>query len=153
METVTSTDEMSEAGPLTKIVLEWGRVMQEVASGKKNVVAVDFDVLSEYVAVDEFRRVGAYLEEQTWEEYVAFLAQWGAGTKFESTVFRMSEIGNTVFREIEERHYHGDDFIRKNVIAVYRFNDENKVSHLDIYEQARDSGGWIKAAAGSDGGN
>ena len=38
-------------------------------------------------------------------------------------------------------------FIRKNVIAVYRFNAENKIVHLDIYEQAKDSGDWIKDAA------
>jgi hypothetical protein len=52
-----------------------------------------------------------------------------------------------VFQEIEERHRRGDQFIRKNVIAVYRFTPEGKIRHLDIYEQARDSGDWIKEAA------
>jgi hypothetical protein len=52
-----------------------------------------------------------------------------------------------VFQEIEERHYRGKEFIRKNVIAVYRFNKRNKIVRLDIYEQARDSGEWIKEAA------
>jgi hypothetical protein len=33
------------------------------------------------------------------------------------------------------------------VIAVYRFNDRNKIVHLDIYEQAQDSGQWIVEAA------
>jgi hypothetical protein len=33
------------------------------------------------------------------------------------------------------------------VIAVYRFNDAGKIVHLDIYEQARDSGDLIKNAA------
>ncbi|MGE0284642.1 MAG: hypothetical protein AB7P20_29075 [Rhizobiaceae bacterium] len=54
-----------------------------------------------------------------------------------------------MFQEIEERHYHGDTFIRKNVIAVYRFNADNRIVHLDIYEQAKDSGQWIKEAAGA----
>ena len=58
-----------------------------------------------------------------------------------------SEVGDTVFQEIEERHYRGDTFIRKNVIAVYRFTKDSKIRHLDIYEQARDSGDWIKDAA------
>ena len=71
----------------------------------------------------------------------------GGGTRFEMTVFHITEIGNAVFQEIEERHYRGDEFIRKNVIAVYRFNDSNKIIHLDIYEQARDSGQWIVEAA------
>jgi hypothetical protein len=65
------------------------------------------------------------------------------------TEFHISEIGNTVFQEIEERHYRGEEFIRKNVIAVYRFNDRNKIIHLDIYEQAKDSGRWIIEAAQS----
>ena len=43
----------------------------------------------------------------------------------------------------------GDEFIRKNVIAVYRFNNRNKIVRLDIYEQARDSGQWIVEAARS----
>lgn len=52
-----------------------------------------------------------------------------------------------MFQEIEERHYRGDEFIRKNVMAVYRFNQHQKLVHLDIYEQAKDSGGWIIEAA------
>ena len=69
------------------------------------------------------------------------------GIRFEFTTFHISEIGNAVFQEIEERHYRGDEFIRKNVIAVYRFNAQQKIIHLDIYEQARDSGQWIIQAA------
>ena len=69
------------------------------------------------------------------------------GTRFELTQFHISEVGNAVFQEIEERHFRGDTFIRKNVIAVYRFNQAGKIVHLDIYEQAQDSGDWIKDAA------
>ncbi len=94
------------------------------------------------------KRVGAYLEEFNWSEYKKFLTSWIAGgTRFEMTAFHISEVGNTVFQEIEERHYRGNEFIRKNVIAVYRFNERNKIVHLDIYEQAKDSGAWIIEAA------
>ena len=61
--------------------------------------------------------------------------------------FESVEVKNKVFQEIEERHFRGDEFIRKNVIAVYRFNDNRKIVHLDIYEQAKDSGQWIVEAA------
>ena len=63
------------------------------------------------------------------------------------TEFFSTEVGNAVFQQIEERHYRGDTFVRKNVIAVYRFNADNKIVHLDIYEQAQDSGQWIIEAA------
>ena len=95
-----------------------------------------------------FKRVGAYLEVLDFTEYCEFLAGWAAGgTQFEFTEFHVTEIGNTLFQEIEERHTRGDHFIRKNVIAVYRFNAGNKIVHLDIYEQAKDSGDWIRDSA------
>ena len=108
----------------------------------------DWEPVAEFVAVDEFKRVGAYLEELDWPDYCKFLTGWASGgTRFEMTEFYITEVGNAVFQEIEERHHRGDTFIRKNVIAVYRFNQDNKIVHLDIYEQAKDSGQWIIEAA------
>ncbi len=145
--TATATGTVAELGPLTKIVLAWTKGIEERTTGK-DVSAADWEELSDCIAIDEFKRVGAYLEELNWQEYLRFLTQWaGGGTRFEATVFHITEIGNTVFQEIEERHYRGDEFIRKNVIAVYRFNAQNKIRHLDIYEQAKDSGQWIVEAA------
>ncbi len=117
-----------------------------MAAGVKS--AADWAPIARYVAVDEFKRVGAYLEELNFDDDCRFLTGWAAGgTRFEMTEFYVTEIGNTVFQEIEERHYRGDSFIRKNVIAVWRFNAHNKINHLDIYEQAEDSGDWIIDAA------
>lgn len=146
MEITTATGTMAEKGPLTKIVGQFvaaqGKVM---AAGPKS--PSDWDPVTEFVAVDEFKRVGAYLEEFDWQSYTQFLTDWAQGTRFEMTEFYITEVGNAVFQEIEERHYHGEDFILKNVIAVYRFNQDNKIRHLDIYEQAKDSGQWIIQAA------
>ena len=58
----------------------------------------------------------------------------------EMTEFHICEIGIAVFQEVEERHHRGDELIRENVTAVYRFNDHDRMVHLDIYEQAKDSG-------------
>ena len=147
MKIATATATNSEIGPLTRRVYEFvaaqGKVMAKGISSPS-----DWDPLTEFIDPVQFKRVGAYLEEFDWPDYKKFLTDWMAGgTRFEMTEFHVSEIGNTVFQEIEERHYRGNEFIRKNVIAVYRFNDHRKLIHLDIYEQAKDSGGWIKAAA------
>ena len=147
MEIVTATSVAAETGPLTRIVNAF-----VAAQGKALAAGIsapsDWDPVAEFVATDVFRRVGAYLEAFDWAEYQRFLTGWAAGgTRFEMTAFHISEIGNTVFQEIEERHYRGDEFIRKNVIAVYRFNEAGKIVHLDIYEQAQDSGRWIVEAA------
>lgn len=146
MQITTATQTNNELGPLTRIVNRFVQAQADVmAKGPK--VPEDWDPVSQFVAVDEFKRVGAYLEELDWRAYTQFLNDWAQGTRFEMTEFFITEAGNAVFQEIEERHYHGDTFIRKNVIAVYRFTEDGKIKHLDIYEQAQDSGAWIKDAA------
>jgi hypothetical protein len=144
---VTATTVVNQAGPLRKVVDRFNAVQFEIlAKGVKS--AADWEPMGEYLDVASFKRVGAYLESFNFAEYCEFLTGWAAGgTQFEFTEFHVTEVGNTLFQEIEERHTRGDAFIRKNVIAVYRFNAENKIIHLDIYEQAKDSGDWIKDAA------
>jgi hypothetical protein len=147
MQIATATHVVSESGPLTRIVNDFcTRQGELIAAGISS--SEDWEPLLEFIEAKQFRRVGAYLEKLSWPEYREFLTRWLAGgTRFEMTVFHITEVGNAVFQEIEERHYRGDEFIRKNVIAVYRFNDRNKIIHLDIYEQAQDSGRWIVEAA------
>jgi hypothetical protein len=147
MQTVTATATAGELGPLSKIVNAFCAKQGEVmAAGVKS--PLDWEPVAEFLDVDRFKRVGAYLEELNWPQYRDFLTGWvGGGTRFEMTMFHITEVGDAVFQEIEERHYRGDEFIRKNVIAVYRFDDRNRIIHLDIYEQAKDSGRWIIEAA------
>ena len=143
----TATGTRGEIGPLTQTVYDFCAAQAQVlAAGVK--APEDWAPMAAYLAVDQFKRVGAYLEELDYADYCAFLTGWAAGgTRFEYTEFHVTEVGDAVFQEIEERHWRGDDFIRKNVIAVYRFTPEGKIRHLDIYEQAKDSGDWIKDAA------
>ena len=147
MQITTATATVNEIGPLRMIVNAFCEAQAKVLAAGASSPSV-WSPMSEFVAVDEFKRVGAYLEEFNYEQYCAFLTEWAAGgTRFEMTEFYVTEVGNAVFQEIEERHYRGDTFIRKNVIAVYRFNEQRKIRHLDIYEQAGDSGRWIIEAA------
>lgn len=146
MTITTATALAEEAGPLIGVVRKFVEAQGAVMAAGVRVPS-DWDPVTEFVAVDEFKRVGAYLEELDWAAYSQFLTNWASDTRFEFTEFHITEAGDAVFQEIEERHYHGDDFIRKNVIAVYRFNADKKIVHLDIYEQARDSGQWIIEAA------
>jgi hypothetical protein len=143
--TATATNE--DIGPLTSRMYGFVEAqMKVIAAGVTK--PSDWDPLVEYIDPHKFKRVGAYLEELTWPDYREFLTGWTqGGTKFEFTEFHVSEVGNTVFQEIEERHWRGDQFIRKNVIAVFKFDENAKLFHLDIYEQATDSGDWIKEAA------
>lgn len=145
MNITTAENNTNQVGPLAQIVFKYSEMIEQraVAGGQP----IDWAPFQELVAVDEFKRVGAYLEVMNWDECTTFLAEWAGSTRFETTVFEVTEVGRSVFFEIEERHYKGDDFIRKNVIAVFRFNEQNKIRRLDIYEQAEDSGQWIIDAA------
>ncbi len=146
MKTISATATVDELGPLSRIVFRYGEMIESraMAAGSS---AADWEALSELVAVDSFERVGAYMEVMRWPEYVSFLTQWAGTTRFEMTIFRVTEAGRVVIQEIEERHYRGEDFIRKNVVAIYEFDASDRICHLDIYEQARDSGRWIVDAA------
>lgn len=147
MKIATATAVTDEIGELTRLVYAFNARQGEViAAGISS--PLDWEPVAEFIEPAEFRRVGAYLEAFDWPQYREFLTGWvSGGTRFEMTEFHVSEVGNTVFLEIEERHHRGDEFIRKNVMAVYRFNAAKKLVHLDIYEQARDSGQWIIDAA------
>jgi hypothetical protein len=146
MEIITATATANEKGPLTKIVEAYCETHGALTAAGVSSPS-EWDPLGKFIAVNEFKRVGAYLEEMDWKEYCQFLTDWAGGTRFEMTVFRITEAGPVVIQEIEERHYRGEDFIRKNVVAIYAFNADNKIVHLDIYEQAKDSGRWIIDAA------
>jgi limonene-1,2-epoxide hydrolase len=147
MNIVTATHFDHSSGALMGVVNQFTAAQARVlAAGVKS--ASDWDPVAAFVDTTVFERVGAYLEKLDWQAYKAFLTGWAAGgTQFEFTVFQITEVGNSVFQEIEERHRRGEQFIRKNVMAVYRFNADRKLIHLDIYEQATDSGQWIVKAA------
>lgn len=146
MKITTATGIDTELGPLSRVVMRYCGLIEERATAQ-GASASDWAPLAELVAVDSFQRVGAYQEVMSWSEYVRFLTEWAGATRFETTIHRITEVGSSVFQEIEERHYKGEEHIKKNVIAVYRFDSAGRISHLDIYEQARNTGQWIVDAA------
>lgn len=143
----TATATAAEEGPLTKTVRAFTGA-QGAALAKGITCEADWDPVAAFIDVGSFKRVGAYLEELDWPAYKGFLTGWAAGgTQFTFDELHITEVGDAVFQEIVEHHHRDDQYIRKNVIAVYRFTPDGKIRHLDIYEQARDSGDWIRDAA------
>jgi hypothetical protein len=121
-------------GPFTRAVLEFVQTMARL------LPAVDCDAdwapLAEFVAVDEFERVGTFCEMQNWEQYTEMLTQWASATdSFETTVRRISELRGLVYFEVEERHFRGGDVSVVNSMTVFEFNEDGKIRHLDVYLQ------------------
>jgi hypothetical protein len=125
---------MSDTGPLTRTVLDYTQTMERLVPTVEN--SSDWAPLAEFVAVDEFERVGTFLEVQAWQQYTEMLTKWASATaKFETTVRRVSELPRLVYFEVEERHFRGDDVNVVNSMTVFAFNEDGKIRHLDVYLQ------------------
>jgi hypothetical protein len=91
---VTGRD-VENAGPLTRQVLAYVQTMERLVSAVN--APADWTPLAEFVAVDEFERIGTFLEVQDWHQYTEMLTQWArAVDSFETTVRRISELRTLV---------------------------------------------------------
>jgi hypothetical protein len=126
--------DLEPAGTLTRRVLDYQETMKRLVPTVRS--PADWDPLAQFVAVDEFVRVGTFLEVQNWPQYTEMLTQWASATdSFETTVRRISEFGGLVYFEIEERHFRGVTVNVVNSMTVFAFNDDGKIHHLDVYLQ------------------
>jgi len=123
---------------LTRTVLAYTEAIQRLVPGLKT--STDWEPLAAFVAVDDFERVGTFMEVQDWREYTEMLTQWASSVdKFDTATRRITEAPNTVFFEIEERHFRGGDVHVVNSMTVFGFDEGGKIRHLDVYLQQRRS--------------
>lgn len=87
------------------------------------------------VDTENFVRVGNFKEVMRWADYIGFLTQWAPHASWECSFKRITESGNTVFLELEERTTMGGVQNAVNSLSVYEFNADGKIHHLDIYLQ------------------
>jgi hypothetical protein len=122
---------------LSRTVLDYSLLMKKlVDDAKKPSFSVEsWAPLAALVATDEFERVGNFKEVMTWQDYAEFLTRWATTSEWECSFKRISEVGNVVFLELEERSQVGDYRSVVNSVSVYEFNASGKLSHLDIYLQ------------------
>jgi hypothetical protein len=96
----------------------------------------DWAPLEEHVAVDEFSRIGTFLEVHDWPAYTEMLTAWAASIdSFSSAVRRITEVAPLVFYETEEHHRRGD---REHVVGsmtVFEFDEHDRIRRLSVYLQ------------------
>jgi hypothetical protein len=96
----------------------------------------DWSPLEQFVATDEFERVGTFTERMDWAGYLDMLTRWATATDgFETSVLRISELPGLVYYEIEERHLRGTRVHVVNTITVFAFTPTGKIRRLDVYMQ------------------
>jgi hypothetical protein len=125
------------AGPLTQRVLEYDRALQRLAAEVKN--QTNWAPLTQFIALEDFERVGTFRVVQNWNQYTEMLTWWASATEsFETTVRRVSETGALVYYEIEERHSRGDNVNVVNSMTVFEFDADDRIRRLNVYlQQAR----------------
>jgi hypothetical protein len=124
------------SGPLTRRVLDYEEAMRRLVPVVEE--PADWAPLAEFVAVEDFERVGTFLEVQDWQQYTEMLTRWASATEtFETTVRRITELPGLVYYEIEERHHRGENVTVVNSMTVFAFDEARKIRHLDVYLQPR----------------
>lgn len=125
---------IDDPGPLTARVLAYEHALKRLVPTVQ--APGDWEPLAAYIETDGFQRVGTFLEVQDWTQYAQMLTGWAkATTKFETTLQRVSEMPGLVYYEIEERHFHGDAVNTVNSMTVFAFNEDAKITLLNVYLQ------------------
>ena len=132
---VATSSDLKDPGPLTRTVIDYDLTMRRLVPLVTSTA--DWAPLAQFVAVDEFSRVGCFLEVQNWPQYLDMLQQWAsATTRFETTVRRISELPGLVYYEVEERHFRkGHAVTVVNSLTAFGFNAARKISRLNVYLQ------------------
>lgn len=122
---------------LSRTVLEYTLEMKRIVDRAKapGFDTTSWEPLARLVATDAFVRVGPFKDEMTWPDYVAFLTSWAPKRHWECSFRRISETGNLVFLELEERSSPGDSTGAANSLSVYEFDGSAKLRRLDVYLQ------------------
>ncbi len=129
-------DAIGATAGLSRTVLAYCAAMRDLVARSKEpgFSAERLDELAAFVDVDDFERVGPFKDVMTWPDYAAFLASWMPTADWDCSMRRITETGNLVFLELEER-LGGDTRSAVNSASIYEFDDAGRLLHLDVYLQ------------------
>ena len=122
-------------GPFSRLALQYSFVMRDliVKAKQPDFTVADWAPLAEFVAIDEFERIGNYRERVTWDQYDDLLTMWGKTTGWDFNVRRVTEGDGYAILELEESAKYADRLDTYTSVSVYEFNATNKLRHLEIY--------------------
>lgn len=120
-----------------RTVLEYVQTVAKLVTAAKEP---GFDVsgwaaLGALVAVEDFVRVGNFKEVMNWQEYTSFLTNWAASAEWDCSFRRITQAGDVVFLELEERSRVGTFESIVNSMSVYEFTADNLIRRIDVYLQ------------------
>ncbi|WP_059016740.1 hypothetical protein [Mycobacterium sp. M26] len=121
----------------SRTILEYSALMKRMVdeAKKPGFSAESWAPLAELIDTENFVRVGNFKEVMNWQEYVGFLTGWASSSEWDCSFKRVTESGNTVFLELEERSRIGDFSNSVNSLSVYEFADDGRIVRIDVYLQ------------------
>jgi len=121
----------------SRIVLDYSLIVKDIVDSAKKpgFSARSWEPLAALVETSSFQRVGNFKEVMSWDEYIGFLTQWAPTAQWECSFKRITEHGNLVFLELEERSRVGEYSNVVNSVSVYEFSKADKIEHIDVYLQ------------------
>lgn len=124
---------------LSRTVLLYSERFARIVASLKDRELSDDDwaPLEDLVDVDSFIRRGVFLTEKPevidWPTYRSYITQYGGATQWEATLRHLTEQGNHVVLELEERNTRAGFTSIANTAMSYTFGDTGKVKELDVY--------------------
>jgi hypothetical protein len=124
---------------LTRSVIEYSEAFTQIVDSAKSGAISDADwaEIERLVDVDAFERVGVFLGARAevigWQKYKQIMTQYAGFTAWEGTLRHVTEQGNRVILELEERNTRDGVMDVSNTVTIYEFNDAGKLCHLDVY--------------------
>lgn len=124
---------------LSRRVIEYSELFARLVESIKESGSsgVAWGPLEELVDVDNFVRQGVFLTDKPetigWQTYKSYIEQYGGETDWEATLRHLTEAGNRVILELEERNTRAGFTHIANTVMAYGFDDEGKVKTLEVY--------------------
>ena len=123
---------------LARKVMEYSECFAAIVEKvKTGLTEADWAQIEAMVDTAQFVRVGQFLTEKVetidWPTYKGYITQYAGYTDWEGTLRRMTEGGNVVIQELEERNTRGGVTDIANTVMIYAFNEAGKLAHLDVY--------------------
>ena len=137
MELRNLDDVIGDYTGLSRKILDYSALMKRMVDEAKQpgFSAESWGPLADLIDTENFVRVGNFKEVMNWQEYVAFLTGWASSSEWDCSFKRVTESGNTVFLELEERSRIGDFSNSVNSASIYEFDNGGKITRIDVYLQ------------------
>jgi len=113
-------DIIADYSGLSRRVLEYGLTMKDLVDSSKapDFPASRWNEMGDYFDTARFERVGNFKEVMDWPSYRDFLAGWAPSAEWECSFKRITENGNVVLLELEERTRMGGQTNAVNSLSV-----------------------------------